>query len=248
MKTIDKISYMYEDAYAAKSFYRGTSFRINDWEPDTYYFHDDQYIDWVIINGAICVCMRSHISNEDNKPQLLYQNNIPVGISPNSCWSFVFGGVSSNNGSDNNQSTVVNKDLTRLRFQNNILEISNDEGETWNYVADFSNVNQPLDLSAEVVQVNNSDTTSSASVDLVDNTLKFSFTLQRGADGAPGNNGAPGADGKDGADGADGVDGVDGNGFDHIFYLTETPVLDSAHDPSKLAAVQDDNYYAGDIG
>ena len=236
MKNIDKINYMYEDAYAAKSFYRGTSFRINDWEPDTYYFHDDQYIDWVIINGAICICMRSHISNEDNKPQLLYQNNIPVGISPNSCWSFVFGGVSSNNGSDNNQPTVVNKDLTRLRFQNNILEISNDEGNTWNYVADFSNINQTLDLSAEVVQVNNSDTTSSASVDLVDNTLKFSFTLQRGADGAPGNNGDPGAD------------GTDGNGFDHIFYLTETPVLDSAHDPSKLAAVQDDNYYAEDIG
>lgn len=236
MKTIDKVNYMYEDAHAAKSFYRGTSFRINDWSPDTYYFHDDQYIDWVIINGAICVCMRSHISNEDNKPQLLYQNNIPVGISPNSCWSFVFGGVSSNNGSDNNQSTIVNKDLTRLRFQNNILEISNDEGKTWNYVADFSNVNQTLDLSAEVVQVNNSDTTSSASVDLVDNTLKFSFTLQKGADGAPGNNGDPGAA------------GTDGNGFDHIFYLTETPVLDSAHDPSKLAAVQDDNYYAGDIG
>lgn len=45
MKTIDKVNYMYEDAHAAKSFYRGTSFRINDWAPDTYYFHDDQYID-----------------------------------------------------------------------------------------------------------------------------------------------------------------------------------------------------------
>lgn len=203
MKKSDIISNNYYNAEGAKSFYKGTSFRVNKWAPDTYYFNDDQYIDWVIYNGVLCICERTHVSNMDNAPSIIYENKIPIGIESNPCWNFALGGLSA--------STENYSDTTRIKISDEKLYISNDDGETWEYVG---NVGSPIDpeqtsVTAEVVSVYESDTPS-ASVVVNNNHLQFSFALVKGQDGYSGKDGVDGKNGVDGADGKDGTDGKDG--------------------------------------
>lgn len=199
MKKSDIISNNYYNAEGAKSFYKGTSFRVNKWAPDTYYFNDDQYVDWVIYNGVLCICERTHVSNMDNAPSIIYENKIPIGIESNPCWNFALGGLSA-------YTEDVYSDTTRIKISDEKLYISNDNGETWEYVG---NVGSPMDpeqtsVTAEVVSVYESDTPS-ASVVVNNNHLQFSFALVKGRDGYSGKDGVDGSDGKDGTDGKDGI-------------------------------------------
>ena len=225
MKRTDRNAEYY-NAYSQKEFYKGTSFRVNKWTPDSYYFNNEQYVDWVIYNGTLCVCARTHVSSEDNAPVLIYNQGVPVDIEPNPCWDFALGGLAFN--SDN-----LLSDPTRMKLENNSFYISNDEGKTWEYVGSVITENPQTEVTADVISVNESDT-AMADVKVINNNhLQFSFSLPKGKDGADGK------DGKDGVDGANGTSGVDGNGFDYIFCLTETPTFDKL-DPSSLEAVQDD--------
>lgn len=218
MKQIDK-NIEYYNAYGQKEFYKGTSFRVHKWSPDAYYFNNEQYVDWVIYNGALCVCARTHVSSNDNIPVLIYKQGVPIDIEPNPCWDFALGGLAFS--SDSPLS-----DPTRIKLDNNSFYISNDEGKTWNYIGTVIIDNPSVNITADVVSVNDSDQ-AKADVTVVDgNHLKFSFSLPRG---------------KDGKDGTNGTSGVDGNGFDYIFCLTETPTFDKL-DPSSLEAVQDDSF------
>jgi hypothetical protein len=69
------------------------------------------------------VCARTHISNADNAPVIIYKQGIPVGIESNPCWDFVFGGLSALPNS-------VLSDPTRIKLVNNEFYISNDEGNS----------------------------------------------------------------------------------------------------------------------
>lgn len=222
MKHIDRNAEYY-NAYSQKEFYKGTSFRVHKWTPDSYYFNNEQYVDWVIYNGALCVCARTHVSSEDNVPVLIYNQGVPVNIEPNPCWDFALGGLAFTS-----HSPLA--DTTRVKLENNILYISNDEGKTWDNAGSVIIENTLTNVTADVVSVNDSDHAMANVTVVNDNHLQFSFSLPRGKDGS---------DGNDGENGKDGADGQDGNGFDYIFCLTETSTFDKL-DPSSLEAVQND--------
>ena len=116
MKQIDK-NIEYYNAYGQKEFYKGTSFRVHKWSPDAYYFNNEQYVDWVIYNGALCVCARTHVSSNDNIPVLIYKQGVPIDIEPNPCWDFALGGLAFS--SDSPLS-----DPTRIKLDNNSFYIS----------------------------------------------------------------------------------------------------------------------------
>lgn len=187
MKPINRNLGEYYNAQGQKEFYKGTSFRVHTWSLDTYYFNNDQYIDWVIYNGIICVCARTHISNADNAPVIIYKQGIPVGIESNPCWDFVFGGLSALPNS-------VLSDPTRIKLVNNDFYISNDEGNSWEYIGTIIAENPPVELTASVVSVNDSDQ-AAADVAVTNNHLQFSFVLPRGKDGIDGKDGVNGKDG-----------------------------------------------------
>lgn len=46
----------------------GTSFRCTEWKENTKYFHNSRYIDFVSLDNCLFMCIKSHISEEDNKP------------------------------------------------------------------------------------------------------------------------------------------------------------------------------------
>lgn len=81
--------------------------------------YNEQYIDWVHINGALLVCKRTHVSNEDNKPIITIENKKLV-LKDSPCWEFIFG----------LESSVTIDNISQLRFENEILQLSNDNGNT----------------------------------------------------------------------------------------------------------------------
>lgn len=212
---------------AIKQSTKGTSFRINKWTPDTYYMYNEQYIDWVHIDEALLVCKRTHVSNEDNKPIITIENKKLV-LKDSPCWEFIFG----------LESSVTIDNISQLRFENGILQLSNDNGNTWETILDTNNIS-PAPMSASVVNTYSTTEESSANVNLVDNELQFTFAIQKGRDGIDGKdgidgvNGDPGKDGIDGTDGKDGKDGIDGKdgaGIEYIFALSaiETVVWENS--------------------
>lgn len=67
--TNDELAQLYYNASGAKTFYKGTSFRCNVWENNTHYFHNEQYIDFVIYERNLLMCLRDHLSSKDNAPE-----------------------------------------------------------------------------------------------------------------------------------------------------------------------------------
>lgn len=83
-----------------RKYYKGKSFRwAGYWKSGEHYFNDEYIVDFVSIEGAMCICEVSHFSNENNKPILKYdaKGNI-VGLENTKYWqiSLVGGGGSSN--------------------------------------------------------------------------------------------------------------------------------------------------------
>lgn len=199
---------------AIKQSAKGTSFRINKWTSDTYYMYNEQYIDWVHIDGALLVCKRTHVSNEDNKPIITIENKKLV-LKDSPCWEFIFG----------LESSVTIDNISQLRFENGILQLSNDNGNTWETILDTNHIS-PAPMGASVINTYSTTEESSANVNLVDNELQFTFAIQKGRDGKDGkdgvngNPGKDGIDGTDGKDGKDGIDGKDGAGIEYIFALS----------------------------
>ena len=90
----------YYGAYNSKDLYKGKSFNMaGEWAPEVHYFNDDFLTDFVSYNGALLSCKRSHLSSSNNRPELLFEDNIPCGVKQNSYWTFVLGGIPGTNGS-----------------------------------------------------------------------------------------------------------------------------------------------------
>lgn len=75
----------------SRDFYTGTSFKMSAWDFNTWYFNDENIIDFVSYKGCLLYCKRSHISSESNEPAPIIENDIIIGIHPNIFWEFVMG-------------------------------------------------------------------------------------------------------------------------------------------------------------
>lgn len=76
---------------------RGKSFECSIWQPLVNYTNDCLKQDFVTIGDALFVCLQSHISSEENKPMLVYDdsNNYHKPTGTNSpYWGYVLSGFS----------------------------------------------------------------------------------------------------------------------------------------------------------
>lgn len=76
---------------------KGKSFECSKWQPFITYTNDCIKQDFVTIDGALFVCIQTHLSSEDNKPKLVYGDPInphePTGSS-SPYWEYVLSGFS----------------------------------------------------------------------------------------------------------------------------------------------------------
>lgn len=95
LPTIDlQNSREYSGAYNSRDFYKGTSFKMaGEWITNTHYFNDEYIVDFVLFEGALLSCIRSHTSSSLNMPELVRENDKIIGIKPNLFWAFVMAGV-----------------------------------------------------------------------------------------------------------------------------------------------------------
>lgn len=184
----------YYRMYSSRDFYRGTSFKMaGAWTPDTHYFNDEHIIDFISCEGALLYCLRGHLSSEWNKPNLIYKDDIIVGVESNPYWAFIMGnsgkgqkgdkgdigpigpsGTDGKNGSDGigvvpggttGQALVKKSDADYDTEWKTISE----GGEIPNFDAEVANVSSTTEANANVV--------------LEGDIFKFSFGLPKGADG-----------------------------------------------------------------
>ena len=206
----------YYRMYSSRDFYRGTSFKMaGAWTPDTHYFNDEHIIDFISCEGALLYCLRGHLSSEWNKPNLIYKDDIIVGVESNPYWAFIMGnsgkgqkgdkgdigpigpsGTDGKNGSDGigvipggttGQALVKKSDADYDTEWKTISE----GGEIPNFDAEVANVSSTTEANANVV--------------LEGDIFKFSFGLPKGADGKDGEDGKDGTNGTDGSNGEDGL-------------------------------------------
>lgn len=82
-------------AQRTRNYYRGQSFHYSgEWKSEVHYINDDYVIDFVVYNGALLNCSKSHLSTEDNKPSdFVYDyNGTVIGIQSD-YWNFVLSGI-----------------------------------------------------------------------------------------------------------------------------------------------------------
>ena len=115
----------YADMTATRDLFNGTSFRISEWTPGTFYSHDKQNIDFIAFQGSLLYCSKSHWSNEENKP-ILFVNEygIATGLQPNQYWTFIFGGA-------NQFNEGIPVLMPKFKIEGGNWYISYDEGYTW---------------------------------------------------------------------------------------------------------------------
>lgn len=182
----------YYNMYSSRDFYRGTSFKMaGAWAPNTHYFNDEHIVDFISYNGSLLYCLRGHLSSEWNKPMLIYENDIVIGVEPNPYWAFIMGnsgkGVGVVPGGTIGQALVKKSNAD---YDTEWKTISSG-GEIPNFDAEVANVSSTTQANANVV--------------LEGDIFKFSFGLPKGADGKDGKNGTNGQDGTNGSDGQDGL-------------------------------------------
>lgn len=178
MKTKPDLTNGYYAVRGSRDFYKGTSFRCNVWSENTHYFHDENYVDFVVYDGTLLMCMRNHISSEDNQPILKREGTVAVGLERNPLWEFVIGGVYSNGS--------ISGDQIKLKIDGETLYVSYNGGATWTKVGSVgSTAVEPPKYTASVASVS-SGTTADASVNVVNNDFKFTFSIPRGTDGVDG--------------------------------------------------------------
>lgn len=216
--THNDLAQLYNQATGAKSFFKGTSFRCNKWAPNTRYFHNDQYIDFVICDHSLLLCLRDHVSSEQNKPDIQNINNEYVLVDT-PIWELVmseFDPVEALPAGGNAGQILTKKSNT----DHDVEWADAPEQGITNITA---SINSVTDSDITRVNVKTVPITARATQEnIVGYDLQFDFELQKGNDGTP---------------------GIDGNGIDYIFLLNNSPELESTLDPSFLDAVQNDDYY-----
>ena len=96
------------------------------WKLGAYYFNDDYVTDFISYKNTILACRRNHMSDVNTEPELIYDDGVPVNVSPPN-WSFVLYAGSGG-------------DLSNLTFRlnNNILSYSIDGGSTFTEIGEFN--------------------------------------------------------------------------------------------------------------
>lgn len=127
----------YYRMYSSRDFYRGTSFKMaGAWTPDTHYFNDEHIIDFISYNGALLYCLRGHLSSEWNKPNLVYENDIIVGVESNPYWAFIMGNSGKGQKGDKGDIGPIGPSGTdgitpQLKIEDGRWLLSMDKGQTW---------------------------------------------------------------------------------------------------------------------
>lgn len=127
----------YYRMYSSRDFYRGTSFKMaGAWAPNTHYFNDEHIVDFISYNGSLLYCLRGHLSSEWNKPMLIYENDIIIGVEPNPYWAFIMGNSSKGEKGDPGDigptgPSGENGITPQLKIENGRWMLSMNEGQTW---------------------------------------------------------------------------------------------------------------------
>ena len=127
----------YYRMYSSRDFYRGTSFKMaGAWTPDTHYFNDEHIIDFISCEGALLYCLRGHLSSEWNKPNLIYKDDIIVGVESNPYWAFIMGNSGKGQKGDKGDIGPIGPSGTdgitpQLKIEDSRWLLSMDKGQTW---------------------------------------------------------------------------------------------------------------------
>lgn len=124
----------YYRMYSSRDFYRGTSFKMaGAWTPDTYYFNDEHIIDFISCEGALLYCLRGHLSSEWNKPNLIYKDDIIVGVESNPYWAFIMGNSGKSQKGDIGPIGLSGTDgiTPQLKIEDGRWLLSMNKGQTW---------------------------------------------------------------------------------------------------------------------
>lgn len=127
----------YYRMYNSRDFYRGTSFKMaGAWTPDTHYFNDEHIIDFISCEGALLYCLRGHLSSEWNKPNLIYKDDIIVGVESNPYWAFIMGNSGKGQKGDKGDIGPIGPSGTdgitpQLKIEDGRWLLSMDKGQTW---------------------------------------------------------------------------------------------------------------------
>lgn len=161
---IDQISNQYYDASGNKDFYKGTSFRVFKWAEGMTYYNDERYVDWVMMNGGLCVCKQTHVSDQYNCPEGFYiksneklsvydhEIGLPVAMAENDYWEFFGGAYHAGLDVDNIDATQINFEYIDAPQTYGLrssgassktiqVNISNDWGRTWKPAGTFTTGN-----------------------------------------------------------------------------------------------------------
>lgn len=127
----------YYRMYSSRDFYKGTSFKMaGAWTPDTHYFNDEHIIDFISCEGALLYCLRGHLSSEWNKPNLIYKDDIIVGVESNPYWAFIMGNSGKGQKGDKGDIGPIGPSGTdgitpQLKIEDGRWLLSMDKGQTW---------------------------------------------------------------------------------------------------------------------
>lgn len=124
----------YYRMYSSRDFYRGTSFKMaGAWTPDTHYFNDEHIIDFISCEGALLYCLRGHLSSEWNKPNLIYKDDIIVGVESNPYWAFIMGNSGKGQKGDIGPIGPSGTDgiTPQLKIEDGRWLLSMNKGQTW---------------------------------------------------------------------------------------------------------------------
>lgn len=127
----------YYRMYSSRDFYRGTSFKMaGAWTLDTHYFNDEHIIDFISCEGALLYCLRGHLSSEWNKPNLIYKDDIIVGVESNPYWAFIMGNSGKGQKGDKGDIGPIGPSGTdgitpQLKIEDGRWLLSMDKGQTW---------------------------------------------------------------------------------------------------------------------
>ena len=106
------------------------------WTPDTHYFNDEHIIDFISCEGALLYCLRGHLSSEWNKPNLIYKDDIIVGVESNPYWAFIMGNSGKGQKGDKGDIGPIGPSGTdgitpQLKIEDGRWLLSMDKGQTW---------------------------------------------------------------------------------------------------------------------
>lgn len=194
--------------------YKGTSFRCNEWAPNTKYFNNQDYIDFVFKNNCLFMCVKNHVSNGLNEP-ITYDNGRTV-LKDETYWKLVVAGEA--------QSELV---IPNASSSNQVL--TSDSQGSWSW-KDLSQITLTKGNIESVENIEDTYVSIEPVSTLARSTSSSMYVLNMGI--------YNGKDGKDGKDGNPGEPGKDGIQVQYIYKLSANPTIEW----SETDAVQNDDY------